>query len=193
MTKTRFWLARRRIGPSQQLAEEFVKADPGKVWRERVFYIALALIVVTLWREICEMLFAVVSSLFQNTGLRLSIHRLPQAMIRTVVQLLTVLPVLWFGALCVWGRAPQNSMKGPQLVLQSRPRLVVVAIALTLLIAASSTLLYMGLPGPNKIQTTDWLFCVANDLSGGIILPAACIALLAWLFPTRNRKTPQRA
>jgi hypothetical protein len=30
-----FWLARRRIGQPQQLGEEFVKADPAKIWRER--------------------------------------------------------------------------------------------------------------------------------------------------------------
>ena len=37
-----FWLARRRVGQPQQLGEEFVKADPAKVWRERVFWMWLA-------------------------------------------------------------------------------------------------------------------------------------------------------
>jgi hypothetical protein len=37
-----FWLARRRVGQPQQLGEEFVKADPTKVWRERVFWMWLA-------------------------------------------------------------------------------------------------------------------------------------------------------
>src|SRR5476651_615803 len=27
-----FWLARRRVGQPQQLGEEFVKADPAKIW-----------------------------------------------------------------------------------------------------------------------------------------------------------------
>jgi hypothetical protein len=40
-----FWLASRRVGQPQQLDEEFVKADPAKVWRERVFWMALGLIV----------------------------------------------------------------------------------------------------------------------------------------------------
>jgi hypothetical protein len=35
-----FWLARRRVGQPQQLGEEFAKADPAKVWRERVFWMA---------------------------------------------------------------------------------------------------------------------------------------------------------
>jgi hypothetical protein len=36
-----FWLARRRVGQPQQLGEEFVKADPAKVWRERILWIAV--------------------------------------------------------------------------------------------------------------------------------------------------------
>jgi hypothetical protein len=44
-----FWLARRRIGRPQQLAEEFQKADPAKVWRERVFWLAWAYSFFVLW------------------------------------------------------------------------------------------------------------------------------------------------
>ena len=33
-----FWLARTRVGQPQPLGEEFVKADPTKVWRERTFW-----------------------------------------------------------------------------------------------------------------------------------------------------------
>ena len=39
-----FWLARRRVGPPQKIAEEFVKADPAKVWRERFYWMAVALV-----------------------------------------------------------------------------------------------------------------------------------------------------
>ena len=39
-----FWLARRRVGQPQKLAEEFVKADSTQVWRDRVFWMAVALL-----------------------------------------------------------------------------------------------------------------------------------------------------
>ena len=39
-----FWLARRRIGQPQGLAEEFKKVNPGNVWPERAFWMALALV-----------------------------------------------------------------------------------------------------------------------------------------------------
>jgi hypothetical protein len=38
-----FWLARRRVGPPQQLSEEFLKVNPTKIWRERIFWMWLAL------------------------------------------------------------------------------------------------------------------------------------------------------
>src|ERR1019366_7439022 len=44
-----FWLPRRRMGQPQQLGEEFVKADPAKVWRERVFWMVLAYLAISLW------------------------------------------------------------------------------------------------------------------------------------------------
>jgi hypothetical protein len=38
-----FWLARRRVGHPQQLDEEFAKANPTAVWRERLFWIWIGL------------------------------------------------------------------------------------------------------------------------------------------------------
>ena len=38
-----FWLARRRIGPPQQVAKEFEKADPAGIWRQRMFWMCLGL------------------------------------------------------------------------------------------------------------------------------------------------------
>ena len=39
-----FWLARRRVGQPKQLGEEFVKANPASVWRERVFWMTVSLV-----------------------------------------------------------------------------------------------------------------------------------------------------
>jgi hypothetical protein len=45
-----FWLARRRIGQPQNLAAEFVKADPFQIWRERVFWMWLAIFSLGVWQ-----------------------------------------------------------------------------------------------------------------------------------------------
>ncbi|HKI69525.1 MAG TPA: permease prefix domain 1-containing protein, partial [Verrucomicrobiae bacterium] len=47
-----FWLARRRVGQPRQLCEEFVKADPVKVWRERILWIAVGILGLRLWSGI---------------------------------------------------------------------------------------------------------------------------------------------
>ncbi|HEY2329803.1 MAG TPA: permease prefix domain 1-containing protein [Verrucomicrobiae bacterium] len=50
-----FWLARRRVGQPHRLAEEFVKADPAKVWRERFYWMAVALVgsyVFMTWKDL---------------------------------------------------------------------------------------------------------------------------------------------
>jgi hypothetical protein len=50
-----FWLARRRIGQPQQLAKEFKKADPGKIWRERAFWMVVALLAFELWMSLDDL------------------------------------------------------------------------------------------------------------------------------------------
>jgi hypothetical protein len=44
-----FWLARRRVGHPQLLAEEFAKEDPAGVWRERLFWLVIGIGVMRLW------------------------------------------------------------------------------------------------------------------------------------------------
>jgi hypothetical protein len=44
-----FWLARRRVGHPQELGEEFIKANPAKLYRERVFWLAFGLLIYRLW------------------------------------------------------------------------------------------------------------------------------------------------
>jgi hypothetical protein len=44
-----FWLAQKRIGQPQQLAEEFEKVDPQKIWRERAFWMVFGLLAFYSW------------------------------------------------------------------------------------------------------------------------------------------------
>ncbi len=50
-----FWLATRRIGQPQQLAEEFEKVDPQNIWRERAFCMVLALLTFSLWQSFVDL------------------------------------------------------------------------------------------------------------------------------------------
>src|SRR5450432_2885134 len=49
-----FWLACKRVGQSQQLGEEFVKANPAAVWRERGFCVVLVLFTFQIWNFACH-------------------------------------------------------------------------------------------------------------------------------------------
>lgn len=50
-----FWLARRRLGQIPQLALEFTKASPAELWRQRVLWMAIALVgsyVFMTWKDL---------------------------------------------------------------------------------------------------------------------------------------------
>ena len=80
-----FWLARRRLGSPQPLAEEFVKEDPARAWRHRLFWVALALLMVQLCSSASSTAFLVLAHLDQV---------LPQ-------RVLFYLPI-WLQDLCRW-------------------------------------------------------------------------------------------
>jgi len=65
-----FWLGRRRIGQPQQLAEEFEKANPGEIWRERAFWMIAAVMAFWIWLQISTPFFNMLSDyLHSNFGL----------------------------------------------------------------------------------------------------------------------------
>jgi hypothetical protein len=50
-----FWLACKRVGQPPQLGQEFVKADPAGVWRERLFWMTISLVgscVFMTWKDL---------------------------------------------------------------------------------------------------------------------------------------------
>ena len=57
-----FWLARRRIGQPQQLAAEFIKADPAQVWRERAFWMMVAAVGFYIWNALYSGLFNILTA-----------------------------------------------------------------------------------------------------------------------------------
>ncbi len=63
-----FWLARRRVGKPPRLGEEFVKADPAKVWRERIFWMAFCSFSLPLWRSINSFFEAMIPDVLGRNG-----------------------------------------------------------------------------------------------------------------------------
>src|SRR6185312_5757393 len=51
-----FWLARRRTGRPQQIGEEFFKADPANVWKDRVFWAVVSMLFLSFWGTLTSLL-----------------------------------------------------------------------------------------------------------------------------------------
>jgi hypothetical protein len=66
-----FWLARRRVGQTQQLAAEFVKADSTQIWRDRLFWMAVALLTYSLWSSLTSITTNVAINMIANWRLSL--------------------------------------------------------------------------------------------------------------------------
>lgn len=64
-----FWLARRRIGPGNQLAEEFERADPGRRWMDRLFWGSAMLLLLHLWTGVVSgSMYSVITRFIMGIG-----------------------------------------------------------------------------------------------------------------------------
>ncbi len=183
-----FWLARRRIGQPQQLGEEFVKADPAKAWRERIFWMALGMIVFLLLTQILT--FAVGIALYYLfPGLRE--FYVKSGFWPTDALVLIIVIALargWFA----------QSMK-LMWFFKSRFHLVSLVVILALLLSLTQTefarenfLLHGHHPSVVAWEWAPWLENVLHFLLGYLRIVAPVIFLVLF-FPAQNRKTPEHA
>ena len=201
-----FWLARRRVGQPHQLSEEFVKANPAAAWRERVLWMATAFLAVNFLQTIFSGFY--VGYTKGNTR-----HFLPW-------RFEDVLPDWVLFYLPHWLRNFPNT-SATNLLLNSFSILTPIVICVVIL-ASSRLKLGRGvwsfifqsrrhfiLTGVALVLAVDWLSALLSnppqnaEVSVATIFfgrmfygfPWTCllIALVAWLMPPQNQKTPKRA
>lgn len=178
-----FWLARRRMGKPAELAEEFAKADPARVWRMRVFWIVTGLLGFELWQRLLSgpWMFAWVTQhpllpewirfylpLWLDNFLNSFLFRM------LVLTALNVLPVLWICVYVVKGR-----MVGARLwrfLLQSRLHLGLSAFVALFLV--QGLLLGWRYALPAQFARTN-----LASVSAGAIWPLTLVAIMIWLMP----------
>ncbi len=208
-----FWLARRRVGPPQKLGEEFFKADPAKVWRERIFWAAIVLLAVRLWSGITSIgwaifLASVTTPYFLNKYHSVSpfpdwvrvylplphnidLYALlfsPSSRIvfTTFLSLLPVIGVVW---LLTRGRLSPG-LSWMRFFFRSRQRFLFVSATLFsfyFVWLANSWLRYEDQPNTPSLTFVP----VANLINA--LYPALLIVVIAWLLPAQNQKSPKRA
>ena len=179
-----FWLACKRVGRPQQLGEEFCKIDPVAVWRERIFWMWLALFLSNTLGSIGYSLAVAVRPLSTQAANAVVAWEILQITLLFVSMLIPL--VLAIGlAKGKWVGQFSKLMQ----IAGNRRRLTMTALACILL---SST-----------VRIVSWeIFISKSHLRSDVVwpnsIPSASYALitgllLVWLMPSQNRKTPKRA
>lgn len=129
-----FWLSQRRIGQPQQLGEEFVKADPVKIWRERIFWMVLAYLVIELWGSAINCLYAITS---------FSVHPIERELLFTYfIDALHWAPLIVLAFLVAKGKAIPYFQK--RFVYFNTRRKLVVTAGMWMLLTFSTRFLFLG-------------------------------------------------
>ena len=152
-----FWLASRRLGRPERLNEEFAKADSTKIWRERAFWMLLAILAVSLWN--CS-----ISYIFLR--LNLGGARIAFNLVLAFSRWLPVLSGIIGVALIAKGRL-ELFVKMERVFLHSRVRIAAAAIPWAVL----NAVLLTGLTW-NCLEFIVW--------------PIVLVGLLLWLTPKQT-------
>jgi hypothetical protein len=179
-----FWLARRRVGQPQQLGEEFVQADPTKIWRERVFWMAVALLLINIWTDACGFIMKALHDLFPNC---LWLHFAPGS--NFIFMVLQASPLICFAFLLMNNRVPQSTLKLLSF-FQTRRRFILIIVAVFVME-------FFGIMNALHSARLNHGFGSTGRLAFGLLLnttwPLISIVLVAWLMPSQNRKSSKRA
>jgi hypothetical protein len=173
-----FWLAQRRIGQPQQLAEEFHKVDVVNVWRERIFWFWLAFFSCPM----LEGLFNAVAMVSINWGF----HGMTQMTIYyTELFVLTILVPSVMVVLLAKGKLiPQFSLLMP--LIQGRWRLAIATFVLILLSVgirvATLTIYFHHTTMGSELRRSLWTGNLVPQTLYTIILGL----VLVWLYPMQS-------
>jgi len=181
-----FWLAGRRIGQPQQLRDEFEKANPTGVWRERIFWLALGIIY---WQ--LTLILTTVAKLMLNyltPGLHRFYHKSGFWFVDAAILIIGIIPASgWF----------VRSMK-PIWFLASRFRLV-LAMTVSIFLLASTQIgivrqigLNRGYDSVVRLGLGHWVPNVLHLTLSYLEYSAAPLILLILFFPPPNQRTLER-
>ena len=175
-----------RTGPPRQIAGEFIKADPSLIWRERVFWVVIALLAYSLWGLFAEipsgLVHYVIPIPHDNDEARKLII-LDSAIRQFVRLLLTIIPTVWLMLAIARGRIPPGVQR-LRALFSSRTRFTVVAFT-----AIGSLWLFYLSDGGLFSSFHIWDARIARIIAGWLLLalvPVGISALYAWRLRTRK-------
>jgi hypothetical protein len=186
-----FWLARRRVGQPQKLGEEFAKADPTKIWRERVFWTVLILFLMEIFRNAAWSISAIQQGLFLNW------------MYKALIPISYLFPVFFALIFCM-GKTPRQIYSLARLVdgrfrlasftfLSALLSLVIQFYGrMTLLQQSESMALNVHANQHFSLSFFVMLPEIIRELLPDIATLLILASILIWLMPMQNQKTPKR-
>jgi hypothetical protein len=180
-----FWLARRRVGKPLQLAEEFAKDDPVKVWCDRLFWSALGILGWDLWTNIFNTLWT--TAFWSPKSVDMSWIWIRQIIVCAVP--LLVMAQIVRGSLTGRTSWPFRFKSRLHLVLSC---LGMIALALGLELVCNS-MLVMKYPSGSRVRLM-WQAETWTRALGWTLLqfswPLLLVAAIAWLAPSKHRTQP---
>jgi hypothetical protein len=194
-----FWLACKRVGQPPQLGEEFVKVDPDKAWRGRVFCTALVLFTFQVWNFACHLLLMLL--------LLVTNHYFPtwfEGLNGSISYTLTyLLPIVAFAIFLVRSGV-KHLIRSFQFFFPSRSSFILVS--LTLVLAIHTHPYFYGIHrgswwiltgridvGQYILDSRNWFSQFWTNFLMTENVALTLVALITWLMPTRNRKIPKCA
>jgi hypothetical protein len=188
-----FWLARRRVGQPKQLGEEFVKANPAKVWRERAFWAVVVLSLFKLWNELCPYMPGKGITIPGNVSDQEFLARMPFYLKHGTLLGISfptffyLLPVFCFVILFAkgWLNWVDRLFR---FIFRSRLQFLLMGLASVLVFHY-----YDHTVGRLTVvpQSNLW-FQYFTDVLFTKSWPLTLVVLIAWLMPVQNRKTPKQ-
>ena len=195
-----FWLARRRVGVPQQLSEEFVKENPARVWRERLLWIALALLGLQLWEAACFSLgspFVLVSWTMRSVPEWLAALRdMWHAPFGN--EFIYIVTAIWFAVQVRRGRM-NRLISSWEFLSQSRLRFLSATIPLVLVVVALEIIgrlpfwEFMLNPVHRDLLHSRYVADFTYSFLLSVSSPLALVFFIAWLIPERRNTTDQLA
>jgi len=196
-----FWLACRRVGHPQQLAEEFAKVDPARVWRERVFWLAIGVCAMRLWSSVpiylLERLRTGITNIFANSfflpdWVLFYVPFRPQWIVEHVLHdgifaaLFRFVPLICLLTLFAQGRM-DRAVSALRFLFQSRRRFLVTAgasLGIYHTWAVFEAFQYTRRMTPGS-ETPSLDFLMQMGLANAIV-SAMLVGLIAWLMPAKR-------
>lgn len=178
-----FWIARRRMGQPQLLAEEFEKASPVNVWRSRLFWAAAGMVVFWQLSLIIAYVEVIACHFIPGSGTFFLDHW----------SLISGLPLLLIAILLVKG--PLANFSKLSWLLRGRVRLAVFLVFLSVIcsIAQQGVTRLDGYEINPQIEWGAWMRFQLLHLLRYLEVGAVPLVLMIWLFPMQSQKACKNA